>query len=340
MMRERLNVKAGIEDAGQRLERRAAVLRWTGSGRLADLISTAEFKLKAERVRGGVRAAGSSLLVSGPEPIRVCSLCQQLPGVAWLAAGYAVQTVGEAAEEAGTLARRYLRKGSRFVVEAQGGAVSSADLAGAVTAKILDAVPGVRVSTESPETTFRTAMDRAGGVVGVEVFRGPGGVPTGRKKVACLVSGGKHSAVLAWYSVLMGYAVTLVHAKSNDEGVLAAARLYSELSHRADPRGLKLVVLEGGPVAPVVKAYVSHAETPVFGGFTASGNEPPEWAGGAQRSPLFLLPEEELEPRFVALGVGSVGGTTDWDVRGKDEYLRKEFGGVTADVSEVLDRLE
>ncbi|MDG6988934.1 MAG: hypothetical protein JRN21_06365 [Nitrososphaerota archaeon] len=288
---------------------------------------------------GGVRAAGSSLVVSGPDPVRVCALFQHLPGASWLAAGYEVRTVGEAAKEAGTLACRYLRRGSRFVVEAQGGAVTSADLAGTVTAKILDAVPGARVSSESPEITFRAAMDRAGGVVGVEVFRGPGGVPTGRKRVACLVSGGKHSAVLAWYAVLMGYAVTLVHVKSNDEGTIAAAKLYSELSHRADPRGLKLVVLEGCPVPAAVKAYVSDAETPVFGGFTASGSGPPEWARGVQQNPLFLLPEEEFEPRFVALGIGSVGGATDWGVRGDHEYLRKEFGGVTADVSEVLDRL-
>ena len=322
------------------MDRRAAIIRWTGAGRLADLVSTVEYKLTAGRLGGKVWAAGGSIVVSGSEPVRTCALFQHLPGASWLAAGYEGEEADDLTKGAALLAERYLHRRSRFAVEAQEGASPSADLAGAVMAKILDAAPGARVSARSPDVRFRAAMDRDGGVVGVELFQGPGGIPTGKRTAACLVSGGMHSAVLAWHSVLMGYNVTLVHAKADEGSLVEVAKLYSELSHRADPRGLKLLVLEGGTPAEMTKRFLSEAEAPDYGGVTAAGNGPPAWASGSLVNPLYLLPEEDFRSRLDALGLRGVVGATDWGAKGAPELVRKWFGGVTADISEVLDRLE
>ncbi len=322
------------------LLRRATILRWTGSGSLADLQSSVEHIMGLEGLKGKAKRSGNSLVVAGPEPARTCSVFRHLPGVSWLAAGYAVEGSFGLAAAAEELAKRYLRRGGRFGVEAESaGGPAASDIAGAVTSHLLDAAKGARASPQPPRTTFRVAVDASGGAAGVELSRGPGGIPTGRDRASCLVSGGKHSSVMAWQAVLMGYRVRLVHAVEDDEGLLAAARLYSELSFRSDPRGLSLTAIEGGPAARLLRGFASEADGPVFCGLTAKkalADWPPE---SGVTMPLYLLSEEWFDSEFRGLDLEARESALGWGKGGTTKARSKSFGGRRADVSEVLDGL-
>ena len=316
---------------------RAAIVRWTGRGDASDLRSSVRHVLSERGIRAEVKAVGRSLVVSGVEPVRVCSIFEKMPGVAWTAAGF-MAGAGEMAEASAELASRYLRRGTRFSVLADVTGGSASDLAGAVISAMLERVKGARASGASAAVRFRAAMDGAKGVVGAEASEGPGGAPMGGKTVACLISGGVHSAVLAWSALLLGFRVRMVHASSGEESIYAAARLYSEFSNRADPRGLTLTVLEGGPAGSVLSRFVSECRGPVYAGFTA-GRPAPEGLDGIVRSPLFMLPEEEFEARFATLGVKGLDELTGWEDIKRGGYAERSFGGKIADVSGVLDGL-
>ena len=233
------------------------------------------------------------------------------------------------------LAQRYLRKGDHFFVEAEGTTgVSSSDISGIVTSAVLDTSRGSRVSSESPRVRFRAAFDGGNGVVGVEVRRGPGGTPTGKEQVACLVSGGMHSSVVAWEAVLQGFRVRLVHAKYSEESLRAVARLYSELSYRADPRGLSLEVLEGGSVGWELSRCASSFKGKVFAGYTpgALGRQLPKVL-----SPLYLMREEKFLSEFETLGIQGFDAPEDWDRGGKGKRRAMTLVGRRADISGVLD---
>jgi len=278
---------------------------------------------------------GDSVTLVGPEPLRLAALFGNIPGVSWVAVGHTTRSLQELSAAAGELARKYLRKGDRFSIEAEGTAgVLASDITGMVTSTLLDRVKGSRVSSESPKVRFRAAFGGEEGVVGVEVRRGQGGTPTGRERVACLVSGGIHSSVVAWEAVLHGFKVRLVHARHSEEGLRAVARLYSELSYRADPRGLSLEVLEGESVASTLAEYAGSFRGKVFAGYTpgAQGRQLPKVF-----SPLYLMPEEKFAVEFEALGIRSFDAPEEWDKKRRGRRLVRRFGGRRADLSGVID---
>lgn len=282
---------------------------------------------------------GKSVVVRGPEPLGVAVLVRFMPGIAWIAAGFAAQSLSELADAGANLAKSYLRRGERFSVDSEGaGSALASDVGGMVTSRILEAVKGARVS-ESPRVRFRVAADGRGGVVGVEVSAGVGGVPTGTEGAACFVSGGVHSSACAWMAALAGYRVKLVHARASDRSVLAVARLYSELSNRVDPRGLSLEVLEGGTAAGMLAKRAAKLEGSAFGGFTPA-RTPPESMRGVVRSPVYLMPEERFGAVFESLGIKGELATTDWHETGAGGYSVRTFSGGPADVSGVLDGLQ
>jgi len=314
---------------------RTTILRWTGKGSLDDLRSSVAYILGVEGIRARVSNLGDSVILVGPEPLRLAALVGNMPGVSWVAAGFTAHSHQELSGAARKLAKRYLRKGDRFFVEAEGTAgVLASDISGIVTSVLLDGAKGSRVSSDSYKVRFRAAFDGVNGVAGVEVRRGPGGAPTGREQVVCFVSGGIHSSVIAWEAVLHGFKVRLVHAKYSEESLRAVARLYSELSYRADPRGLSLEVLEGESVSGALSRYAGSFKGKVFGGFTPG-------AQGRQLlkvlSPLYLLSEEEFASEFIALGIKSFDLPEDWDREGEGKRLVRRFAGRRADVSGVLD---
>ena len=310
-------------------------MRWTGKGSLDDLRSSVAYVLGAEGVKARVAKLGDSLMLVGPEPLRLAALFGNMPGVSWIAVGRSARSLRDLPAAARELAGKYLRKGDRFAVEAEGtGGNAASDISGIVTSSVLDEAKGSRVSSEFPLVRFRAAFDGENGIVGVEVRRGPGGTPTMREQVACFVSGGMHSSVVAWEAALHGFRVRLVHAKYSDESLRAVARLYSELSHRADPRGLSLEVIEGESVGYALSRYAGSYHGKVFTGFTP-------WARGKQLpralSPLYLMSEEKFSAEFETLGTKSFDAPEDWDRKTGEERLAKKFAGVRTDVSGVLD---
>ncbi|MDE1852948.1 MAG: hypothetical protein KGI38_04265 [Thaumarchaeota archaeon] len=322
------------------MAKRATVLRWTGEGDFARLEASVERILGARRIQAAVRRMGDSLAVTGPEPALVSALFQHMPGVAWSAAGIYATGLKGVTKASATLASKYLRRRDRFSVDAEVSTGVPSDLAGAVTAAILESVKGSRVSSYAPKVRFRAALDGSKGVVGVEIFQGPGGIPTGSVSAICFVSGGTHSSVVAWKAVLMGLRAKLVHVKSDEESLLAVANLYSELSHRSDPRGLALEVLDGASVPVALKRYAAGHAAISFGGFTAAGGNIPDMLKGLVAAPLYLMPEETFEAEFSSLGLKGYDMKTEWDGDGSEKYSARSFGGLTADVSEVLDGLE
>jgi adenylyl- and sulfurtransferase ThiI len=317
--------------------KRTTILRWTGRGKLDDLRSSVEFVMGEEGMKPRVYIIGDSITLDGPEPLGVAALLGWMPGVAWVAAGLTARSHKELYSAARRLAEKYLRRNDRFSVEAEGrgGAVAS-DVAGTVTSAALDGTKGSRVDQESPRVRFRAAFDGGRGVVGVEVKRGPGGFPMGREQVACFVSGGAHSSVVAWEALRQGFRVRLVHAKYSEESLKAVARLYSELSHRADPRGLSLVVLEGDSVSGALSGYADRSKERVFAGYAVAGGR--RWLQKVL-SPLYLMSEERFAEEFSALGIRSFDAPEDWTKKAAGEQVVRRFGGRRADVSGVLDGL-
>jgi hypothetical protein len=320
----------------------AAVVRWTGRGRFEDLVSTVRSALIADGIRGRVSAAGRSVVVKGENPAKVASALEHLPGVSWVAAGYAAKTVQGLASVTADLAARYLRGGGTFVVRAESeSGPRSSDIAGAATSAVLDAVDGARVDEQSPGLVFRVAMDGGKGSSAVERARGPGGTPMGDSRAVCLVSGGKHSAVVSWMAALAGYSLDLVHVGSGEEALRSAAGVYAELSHRVDPKKLTFTVLEGGGSPGKVAGLPGGGKRAVFGGHHAECHRKSSIPAGVS-SPLWLLPEETFDAVFADLhlvpeGVGST--LPDASKRGGHAAARR-FGGRRADVHAVLDGLE
>jgi hypothetical protein len=320
--------------------KRATIIRWTGRGSMQSLVSSVAYRLGSEKVRAEIVRFGNSLAVVEPEPARICSAFELMPGVSWLAVGYLADDLHGLTEAASTLARNYVRRGDRFIVDAEatkGGRES--DLGGAITSRILDTVKGARTSLVSPKLRFRAAMDGERGVVGLELARGPGGAPMGEVEVACLVSGGKHSSVLAWNALLMGLRVKLVHANVGEEGLLAVARLYSELSYRVEPRGLRLVVLDSPSAESAIVGFAARAKTKVFAGFTANGEEIPGRLSNSVAAPLYLMPEAAFDSEFASLKLKGAEASMAWGGKKGGGFATRTFGGRTADVSEVLDGL-
>ena len=316
--------------------KQTTLIRWTGRGKFADLRSSVEFVLAENRARARIAELGSSLVATGPEPIGVAALVGSMPGVSWVAAGMAASSPKELREAAGALGVRYLRRGDRFAVEAEATrGMTSGDLAGTVTSSMLEAVKGARVS-DTPKVRFRAAFDGRAGVVGVEVKAGVGGVPTGAEQAACLVSGGVHSSVLAWMAMLQGFRVQLVHAEVDERSLRAVARLYSELSHRGDPRWLGLEVIQGGPTSGALRSYAGASKVPVFAGFHSAGMEVGARVTGSL-SPLYLVPEETFHMEYEALGLKPLDSHVDWRAQGAGGLRVRRFGGSMADVSGVLD---
>lgn len=319
--------------------KRTTILRWTGRGSVRHLSSSMEYLLRANKVRGNVARLGASIIVSGPDPLEVAALLQHLPGTAWIAAGFGADTPSQMASATSALAKHYLRRGDRFSVAAEGtGGTLPSDVGGAAISRILDAVKGVRVS-ETAKVVFRVAADGRKGAIGVEVRRGPGGVPTGTEKASCLVSGGAHSSVVAWTAVLAGFRVRLVHVKVSDESVLAVAKLYSELSNRADPRSLSLEVLDAGSVMGAASAYPAGSETRIFGGFHPARGDIPGSLKGKVAAPLFLSAEEKFQAEFESLGIKAFDSQERWGDIGDTRYTTRRFSGGPAGVSDVLDGL-
>jgi hypothetical protein len=317
---------------------RCTILGWTGKGRLSDLQSSLEYVLKDNRLRARVNVAGGSVVVVGPEPIGVAGLLGFMPGVSWIAAGMAGRSLRELVDSAGVLARRYLRRGDGFSVLAEGrGGIVSGDLGGSVTSRMLESVKGARVREDSPKVRFRATFDGRRGVVGVEVKAGVGGVPTGSETATCLVSGGVHSSVVAWMAMLQGFRVRLVHAKTGEESLLAVARLYSELSHRGDPRWLSLEVIEGESASGALGEFAKSGVQLISGFHRLGSTARPRIRGVL--APLDLMPEEWFESEFATLGLKPHEERTPWDEEGRGISKTRRFAGRTADVSDVIDGL-
>jgi len=321
------------------VKRRVVIVRWTGRGRIGDLRSAIVSRAGESGTPIEAKTVGNSILVNGTDPMDTVARLQYLPGTAWLAAGYEIGAFGDIGRTAGDLAKNYIRRGERFSVEAEAtGRIIGADAAGAATSGILDSVKGARTSFDAPRVKFRVAFDGVRGAVGVQLRQGPGGVPTGGKSATCLVSGGPHSSVVSWMAALAGYRLRLVHARSTDSALLGVARLYSELSHRIDPRWLSIRVLRGESVLSVLRRHITRSRGEIFGGFR-TGRGILQTFGDAISSPLSLLPEEEFSREFGGLGIKGDEAVADWGSSSGTKYTESDFGGVTADVNDVLDGL-
>lgn len=317
--------------------RGTVIARWTGRGKLSDLVSSVREIMRVEGKKARVSSLGRSVLVEGAEPAAVVGLLAGLPGVDWIAVGKSSTTVKGLTEELARLAGTYLKSGATFAVRAESAVegVMPSDLMGAANSAILDAKRGVRVNEGSPSTTFRIALDRGHGAAAVELARGPGGAAMGGRQVAVMVSGGVHSSVVAWDAMVSGFSVRMVHWMADEESLTAVARLYAELSHRADPRKLALTVLEGGSASGALAGWAESAPTAVFAGFHAEGHHRPPAVGKAE-APLYLLPEEEFDRVFSGLGFRPRAGSESWRGRGGPLHVAT-VGGFRGDVHAVLD---
>jgi adenylyl- and sulfurtransferase ThiI len=314
------------------------ILCWSGRGKLQALVSSVIGILRSSRMRAQVRTSGRTVLVSGHEPVAVAALMSNLPGVSWIAIGKSVNSTKGLGEAAADLASKYLRRGDRFSVLGDvGSPLLQSDLTGLVTSSVLEKVKGARTG-EVPRVRFRVAFDGQGGAVGVQLIGGPGGVPTGTERAICFVSGGKHSSTVAWMAALSGYRISILHAAVSEQSLREAARLYAELSHRMDSANLSLEVLNGEGAIGALKERMNEDEGIALGGFHPGCSSAPRKAE-ALKAPLLLMQEEEVDSRFLVLGLNGDPGVEKWTGRDRGTVTRRRFGGVRVDVNGVLDGL-
>src|SRR5436309_2314272 len=148
---------------------------------------------------------------------------------------------------------------------------------------------------------------------------------------------------------IAGLSVELVHLRTNEESVVEAGRLYSELSHRIDPTRLKLTLLTGSKNSPegVLAAWLKKTgeASPVFGGYHLECRRESSWRGlRGVVHPLLLFPEPEFRRVFNSLGLtgyfesnGLLPGLRD---SVPSEHRVASFGGGRADLHEVVDSIK
>jgi hypothetical protein len=323
----------------------ATLVGWTGRGRLADLRDSVRNVLLGADIAPEVGSYGSVVLVKAAEPVTIASTLAFVPGVSWVAVGSCSGSAETIFNGLAGLARIYLKKGATFAVRAEALAptVHRGDLAGRASSVVLDSAKGARINEDAPSVVFRIGFDGRLWTAGVELKKGPGGVPVGDKEVSCLVSGGMHSSVTAWLALLSGFRVELVHAVTSDESLREVARLYGELSHRVDPGSLKLLVLEGAPVDVLIRNWLGSKrsrEREVFAGnHVGCSKQAFKDVLTEVRAPLFLLPEEEFGECLASLSLRGLPAS-DEPAGEKYGHIRQtRFGGKRADMSAVLDGL-
>ncbi len=324
-----------------------AIVGWRGAGRFEDLETTAVRKLELRQ--GDAARVDDSLLVSAKDPVEVARRLSFLPGVAWIAVGYRFSGAAGYLKHLELLAKKYLTRGRTFRISAR--VVASTQTAGDVVlagnSALLSSIPGARVDERKPRVRFRVCFDGRRGACGVEIRAGPGGLPPGGEWVACLASGGERSSSMAWMAALSGYSVRLVHSRTDDIALRQVARLYSELSHRVDPRCLDLVVLEGGkdPLARI-GGWLHDHKTPAFAGWrpersdiaTSLAERFPNLA-----LPLILVQDDVIGSTYRSLGLGSApklgrgAGMSFRALEARSAYSELRFGGVQADSNTVID---
>lgn len=219
---------------------------WSGAGDVEDLERSVARKLASHGREAG--RIVDVILVNADDPVSVAWKLSLLPGVSWIAVGYRFSRNEGYLENLGLLAKKYMSKGKTFSISAKvvGSRQTAGDAVLAGNSALLSSMTGLRVDERRPQVRFRVCAEGARGACGAELRAGPGGVPTSGDWVACLVSGGERSSSMAWMAALSGFSVRLVHSRTDDLALRQVARLYSELSHRMDPRCVELVVLQGG----------------------------------------------------------------------------------------------
>jgi hypothetical protein len=327
-----------------------AMVGWSGAGRFEDLERTAARKLAVRGER--VDRIGDSLLVGAEDPVEVARRLSLLPGVSWIAVGYRFNGREGYLRNLELLAKRYLARGRTFRLSAQ--VVASKQTAGDVVlagnSALLSSVSGARVDDRKPKVRFRVCVEGAQGACGVEIRTGPGGLPMGGEWVVCLVSGGERSSSMAWMAALSGFSVRLVHSRTDEAALRQVARLYSELSHRVDPRCLELVVLEGGkdPIARI-GGWLRDHKSSAFAGLRP---ERSDFATSLVERfpnlalPLILVQDDAIGSTYRSLGLGRPS-IAERGIRmslkalaARGEYSEVSFGGGEADSNAVIDAVK
>lgn len=100
-----------------------------------------------------------------------------------------------------------------------------------------------------------------------------------------------------------------------------------------------LQVVEGKSPATALVGIMRGMNEPVFGGFQATGRRIPKLLKGLVVAPLYLMSEEMFDEEFDSLALKSCDAKMKWDSGKNEDTQIRSFGGVTADVSEVVDGL-
>jgi hypothetical protein len=328
----------------------AAIVGWSGAGRLEDIERTVVHKLALRR--SDAERIGGTLLVSSKDPVAIARSLSLLPGVSWIAVGFRFSGTEGYLRDLQLLATRYLPKGGKFRISAQvtASGQTAGDVVLAGNSALLSSTPGAKVDESRPRVRFRVSIEGRRGACGAEIRAGPGGVPSGSTWVACLVSGGERSSAMAWMAALAGFSIRLVHSRADEYALRQVARLYSELSHRMDPRCLELVVLDGGknPFGRI-GGWLRDHKGAAFAGMRlqSSGSS----ADLAKRFPNLALPlvlvqDEAVSSTYRSLGIGRTSkadrgaALTLGTLEDRGKYSERRYGGVQADSNAVIDAMK
>jgi hypothetical protein len=323
---------------------------WSGAGGFDDLERTVVRKLSAGD--GESDRVGDTLLVAAEDPVASARSLTFLPGVAWIAVGYRFNGAGNYLKTLELLAGRYLSKRRTFKISAQvfASKQTAGDVVLAGNSELLASIPGARVDERKPHVRFRVCIQGERGACGAEIRAGPGGLPTSKDWVSCLVSGGERSSAMAWMAALSGFSIRLVHSRTDEAALRHVARLYSELSFRMDARCLGLVLLDGGDDAyGRIGGWLHDHKGAVFAGLRPGHADALAGIAGSFPNlslPLILVQDDEIASTYRSLGLGRPaaspggGGLNPKAFDSRSPYSELRFGGVQADSNEVIDAMK
>lgn len=332
-----------------------AIIRWTGRGSLDHLSSTIRdvIDLGGES-KVAIKQSESSIFVSGSSAVGTALQLRYLPGIDWIAVGRTFQGQRQLMKVVRALAQRYLTKEKTFIVTVEGSrAPKAADVQLSVITEVLSTVKRARTNETNPKINFMCELENNGGAFGVKLADGEAGVPTSRdRKAFCLVSGGRHSSVMTWLAALSGFSLNMVHFMVGDDALRHVSLLYSELSHRMNPKHLRLVVVVGtgdsGQRKLLNQWLRDRNPSPVFAGIHLECKErkPDTILGRVPEGvefPVLLIPERTILEVQRKLSLKGLPSESDFLVRSRSSlktgFRVLSFGGVKADINQVLDGL-
>jgi thiamine biosynthesis protein ThiI len=172
--------------------------------------------LKTNLLEAAIEVHRGRILLEGEEPEQIAGVISRIFGVVGVSVCTRTPPDRTAIEDgAAKQATKHLKPGMSFAVRARRSGLkgfTSQELGASTGAKIIDAIPELKVDLKNPDYEIFIEARDFGGLIYDERIDGPGGLPLGTQgQVLSLLSAGIDSPVASWLMMRRGSNVTHLH---------------------------------------------------------------------------------------------------------------------------------